>query len=99
MLRLDAVEFVDVARWRWVLTDETSGELAADHEVRLDASCWQFDAFADPVGYLSWHAAPDRRTRGEARIVAELGGGIAAKGLGPGAGAGGGGGPGPRRGG
>jgi tetratricopeptide (TPR) repeat protein len=87
ILRLDAVEFVDVARWRWVLTDETSGEVAADHEVRLDASCWQFDAFADPVGYLSWHAAPDRRTRDEARIVAELGEWIASKVLGPVAGA------------
>jgi tetratricopeptide (TPR) repeat protein len=71
-LRLEAVEFVDLTRWRWVLTDD-SGALVADHEVRLDASSWQFEAFADLVGYLSWQAAPDRQVRDEARIVAGLG--------------------------
>jgi hypothetical protein len=64
-LRLEAVEFVDLTRWRWVLTDD-SGTLVADHEVRLDASSWQFAAFADLVGYLSWQAAPDRQVRDEA---------------------------------
>jgi hypothetical protein len=71
-LRLEAVEFVDLTRWRWVLTDD-SGALIAHQEVRLDASCWQFEAFADLTGYLSWRPAPDRRVQDEAAIVAELG--------------------------
>lgn len=69
-LRLDAVEFIDLTRWRWVLTDEASGELDAEYEVQLDASCWQFEAFTDLMGYLSLHVAPDRRAQDEARIVA-----------------------------
>ena len=81
-LRLEAVEFVDLTRWRWVLTDD-SGTLVADHEVRLDASSWQFAAFADLVGYLSWQAAPDRQVRDEARIVAGLGEWIGAAVFGP----------------
>ena len=83
ILRLHAIEFVDLTRWRWVLTDEVSGELVADHEVRLDASCWQFDAFADLVGYLSWHVAPDRQMQDEARVVTELGEWIGSAVLGP----------------
>jgi hypothetical protein len=42
-------------------------------EVRLDAGCWQFEAFTDLLEYLSWHVAPDRRIEDEARIVAEVG--------------------------
>jgi tetratricopeptide (TPR) repeat protein len=81
-LRLEAVEFVDLTRWRWALTDD-SGVLLADHEVRLDASSWQFAAFADLVGYLSWQAAPDQQVRDEARIVAGLGEWIGAAVFGP----------------
>ncbi len=83
MLRLDAVQFADLTRWRWMLTDDASDELVADHEVRLDASCWQFDAFADPVGFLSWRVAPDRRMRDEAGVVTELGKWIGSTVLGP----------------
>jgi tetratricopeptide (TPR) repeat protein len=81
-LRLEAVEFVDLTRWRWTLTDD-SGVLLADHEVRLDASSWQFAAFADLVGYLSWQAAPDQQVRDEAHIVAGLGEWIGAAVFGP----------------
>jgi len=35
-----------------VLTD-AAGTLIADHEVRLDATCWQHEAFTDLLGYLS----------------------------------------------
>ena len=81
-LRLKAVEFVDLTRWRWLLTDD-SGTLVADHEVRLDASCWQFAAFTDLAGHLSWQAAPDQQVRDEARIVAGLGEWIGAAVFGP----------------
>jgi tetratricopeptide (TPR) repeat protein len=81
-LRLEAREFQSLARWRWVLTG-TAGELLADHEVRLDPGCWQFAAFTDLLGYLSWHAAPDRRVEDEAGIVAEVGEWIGGQVLGP----------------
>ena len=82
-LRLEAVDFVELNRWRWVLTDESTETAVADHEVRLESSRWQFEAFEDLVGYLSWHAAPDRRVEDEARIVAELGEWIGSQVLGP----------------
>ena len=86
ILRLQAVELADLARWRWVLTDD-SGAFVADHEVRLDVSSWQFEAFADLSGYLSWNVAPDRRTEEEARIVSAVGEWIRSEVLGPVAGA------------
>jgi CHAT domain len=72
VLRLEAREFTDLSRWRWLLTD-ASGAFIADHEVRLDAGCWQFEAFTDLQGYVSWHAAPDRYAADATRIVAEAG--------------------------
>ena len=82
-LRLEVREFADLTRWRWVLTD-ANGRFLADHAVRLDTGCWQFEAFADLSGYVWWHAAPDERyPADEARIVAEVGGWIAAEVLGP----------------
>ena len=59
----------------------------ADHEVRLDPGDWQFEAFGDLTGYLSWHVAPDRRREDEARIVGEVGAWIGSEVLGPVAGA------------
>ncbi len=81
-LRLEARDFAGPARWRWVLTGP-DGDFTADHEVRLDAGCWQYEAFTDLLGYLRWHAAPDRRDADEARIVAEVGEWIGAEVLGP----------------
>jgi hypothetical protein len=86
VLRLEVREFTDQTRWRWVLTD-SSGRLVADHEVRLDAGCWQYEAFTDLPGYLRWHAAPDRRAEDESRIVADVGEWIGSEVLGPIAGA------------
>jgi hypothetical protein len=71
-LRLEVCEFESLARWRWRLT-RPGGSFLADHEVRLDEQCWQFEAFTDLHGYTGWHAAPDRRVEDEARIVAEVG--------------------------
>jgi hypothetical protein len=59
------------------------GAFTADHEVRLDAGCWQFEAFGDLQGYLRWHTAPDRRVEDEAQIVAQVGEWIGAEVLGP----------------
>jgi hypothetical protein len=82
ILRLEAVEFADLTQWRWVLTDD-SGAFVADYEVRLDASSWQFEAFADLAGYLRWQVAPDQRARDEARIVSAVGEWIGSQVLGP----------------
>lgn len=81
-LRLEARDFADLTRWRWVLTD-ASGAFVADHEVRLDPGHWQYEAFADLLGYLRWHVAPDRRHEDESRIVAEVGAWIGSQVLGP----------------
>ena len=71
-LRLEVREFESLARWRWVLT-RPGGALVADHEVRLDVRCWQYEAFGDLLSYLDWHAAPDRRAEDEAQIMANVG--------------------------
>jgi hypothetical protein len=81
-LRLEVRDFEGSARWRWLLT-RPGGAFLADHEVRLDAGCWQFEAFTDLLGYLIWHAAPDRFAEDEARIVADLGAWIGSEVFGP----------------
>jgi tetratricopeptide (TPR) repeat protein len=65
-----------------VLTD-SAGAFINDHEVRLDPKDWQFEAFNDLTGYLSWHVAPDRRPADEDRVVNEVGGWIGSQILGP----------------
>ena len=85
-LRLEVREFRDLTGWRWVLTD-AAGVFVADHDVALDPACWQYEAFADLLGYLSWHIAPDARDDGEAAAVAEVGAWIGEQVLGPIAGA------------
>jgi hypothetical protein len=73
VLRLEAREFTDLTRWRWVLTDRT-GAFVADHEVRLEPNDWQYEAFTDLRRYVSWHADPgERYAEDEARIVADVG--------------------------
>lgn len=41
--------------------------------MELDAGEWQFEAFVDLHQYLRWNAAPDRRLKHEAELVAEVG--------------------------
>jgi Tfp pilus assembly protein PilF len=83
VLRLEAREHDGPTRWRWVLTDDVSGAFIADHEVQLDESSWQYEAFIDLQHYLSWHAAPDRYAQEEARIVAGVGEWIGSEVFGP----------------
>ena len=80
--RLEASQFEGLTKWRWSLT-APGGALIADHKVRLDAGCWQFEAFTDLQRYLQWHTAPDKRIDDEARIVAEVGAWIGAQVFGP----------------
>jgi hypothetical protein len=80
-LRLEVRGFVDATTWRWVLTDD--GNPVAEHDVALDPREWQYEAFTDLLGYLSWHVAPDHRADDEARVVAELGAWIGEQVIGP----------------
>ncbi len=81
-LRLEVREFAGLDRWRWVLTGPGDG-LLADHEVRLDTGCWQFEAFTDLQAYLDWHVAPDQWVEDEARVVADVGEWIGGQVFGP----------------
>jgi hypothetical protein len=80
-LRLEVRDYTDHANWRWVLTDD--GNAVGEHAVKLDDREWQFEAFRDLPGWISWHAAPDRYREDEARIVAEVGDWIGSRVLGP----------------
>ncbi|GAA4619299.1 hypothetical protein GCM10023195_87140 [Actinoallomurus liliacearum] len=71
-LRCEVTDYDGPARWRWVLTGP-GGRFLGDHEVRLDETDWQYEAFTDLRAYLLWHTAPDRRMEQETRIVAEVG--------------------------
>jgi hypothetical protein len=81
-LRLEAREFTDLTRWRWELRD-AAGDVLAAHDVRLDPSCWQFEAFTDLRRYVWWHAAAERRLADETRIVGDVGAWAGAEVLGP----------------
>jgi hypothetical protein len=72
-LLLEAREANGPLRWRWLLSDADTGVLLADHAVDLDAAADELTAFRDLYGYARWHAAPDRRTEDETRIVGRAG--------------------------
>ena len=80
--QLEASEFENLARWRWILTS-SDGKVLADHRVRLDTSSWQYKALNDLGQHLRLYAAPDQRIADEARIVAEVGVWMGAEVLGP----------------
>ena len=67
-MRLEARDFAGPGRWRWVLTGP-GGMFLADHEVRLDTGCWQFEAFTGlgGVSALACGAGPAARARGADR--------------------------------
>lgn len=70
-LRLEVSEFEGLSRWRWALTDAVGG-LLAEHRVRADDTCWQFEAFLDLPAYLRLRADPADRVRDEARMTAAV---------------------------
>ena len=57
-LLLEVRDYTDPAHWRWELSED--GTPLAEHTVELDVREWQFEAFRDLPGWISWHAAPDR---------------------------------------
>jgi hypothetical protein len=83
-LWLTAAEVTDLARWRWRLTD-AAGTFLAGHEVRLETSCSEFEAFTDLQHYLRWSTTPDaeRRAADEGRVIAGLGAWIGEQVFGP----------------
>jgi hypothetical protein len=72
-LVLQAVDVRGPSRWRWLLTDEATGNPLADHQVAVDGDEARVRAFGDVFGHVSSYAAPDRQAEDEARLVAELG--------------------------
>ncbi|MGH4017420.1 MAG: hypothetical protein ACRDSL_26550 [Pseudonocardiaceae bacterium] len=72
-LVLRAVEVAGPCRWRWLLIDEGSGVLLADHQVTLDPDAAETEAFGDLYRFLRWRADPDRRVSSEAELVRRVG--------------------------
>lgn len=82
MLRLEVLDYAGPRRWRWRLTSPT-GAFLADHEVSLDSSTWQHEAFLDLPEYLRSYAAPDRRESREAELLRQVGDWLVSNVLGP----------------
>jgi hypothetical protein len=73
-LLLTAADVEGPWRWRWLLTDEETGETLAEHRVRLaEPALDELAAFRDLYGYARWRSAPDRQVEDGARIVAGAG--------------------------
>jgi hypothetical protein len=72
-LLLSAVDVTGPWGWRWLLTDERSGDALADHTVALDPGAPEAEAFEDLYRFLRWRADPDRRVASEAELVAWVG--------------------------
>jgi hypothetical protein len=73
LLVLRAVDVASQWQWRWLLSDEESGQPLADHVVELDPASDEVVAFGDLYECARWRAAPDRRDEDEARVVARAG--------------------------
>jgi len=69
-LLLEAVDVAAGTDWRWLLSDEGTGAVLADHRVSLDPDSSEVACFTDLHRYARSYAAPDRRLADEARIVA-----------------------------
>ncbi|SCE98256.1 CHAT domain-containing protein [Micromonospora purpureochromogenes] len=72
-LLLEAVDVLDRWRWRWLLTDEATGAVLADHTVVLRPDSVEVEAFDDLYRHLRWNAELDRRVASEAELVEQLG--------------------------
>jgi tetratricopeptide (TPR) repeat protein len=71
-VQLRVVDFQGPDRWRWLLTDE-HGSFVADHQVALDPTEPEYEAFVDLAGFLGDRAIPDRRLSSEAELVSRVG--------------------------
>src|SRR6266536_1449097 len=83
LVQLEVLDFEGPTRWRWRLTEQPGGGFLADHQVDLDQTNAEYEAFTDLDGYLRWNAAPDRRLQSEAELIAQVGGWIGERVLGP----------------
>src|SRR3712207_4661513 len=54
-----------------------------EHEVMLDPTVWQFEAFTDLYRFLQWNVSLARRRKPEAELLAEVGDWIGQQVLGP----------------
>jgi CHAT domain len=72
-LVLRAVDVAGPYRWRWLLIDESSGLLLADHPVELERGTDETKAFGNLYRFVRWRADPDRRVSSEAELVCWLG--------------------------
>jgi hypothetical protein len=72
-LLLEAVEAEGPWRWRWLLSDEETGNPIADHMVRLDPESVEVTRFTDLYDYVDFYATPGRRAKDGARFVAAAG--------------------------
>ena len=71
-LKLQANDFESLTRWTWILT-EPSGHVLAEHRVRIDPGCWQYQALFDLDHYVRSHSSLIRRAEQEAEIVYAVG--------------------------
>jgi len=72
-LRLEALDVEGPLRWRWLLTEESTGRPLADHHMTLSASVAEFGAFSDLYRYVWDYGVPDRRPGSEAEITEGVG--------------------------
>ncbi len=54
-LRLTVTDYIDTARWRWVLSD-ARGRFLADHAVRLEPQSREYAGLRDLRSYLDYNA-------------------------------------------
>ena len=71
-LTLEADDVRDACHWYWRLKDP-DGTTLADHEVALDPSDWQYQAFLDLHDYLDRHASLDKWEEDEKRLLDQVG--------------------------
>ncbi len=80
-LILAVTDFKDPQHWRWVLKDE-SGRFLQDHEVSLDISDPNYQAFLNLESYLDSYSSPDKRIEDQERLLDEMSGWIGSNVLG-----------------
>ncbi len=69
-MTLRACEIKSAQHWNWRLLNEL-GNLIADHEVRLDASTWEWRGFVNLAAFL--RQAPEHTREQESRLLEQIG--------------------------
>jgi tetratricopeptide (TPR) repeat protein len=71
-LLLEADDVRNASHWYWRLKD-AGGVVLADHEVRLDAASWQYEAFVDLHAYLRRNIPPNSSAISANALVKQVG--------------------------